>query len=34
MLNIINVKECGSAMDEDLNPKLKVKGSTPYSCNL
>jgi hypothetical protein len=21
-------------MDEDLNPKIKVKGSNPHSCNL
>jgi hypothetical protein len=29
MLNIINIKKCGSVMDEDLNPKVKVKGSSP-----
>jgi hypothetical protein len=26
VLNIINIKKCGSAMYEDLNPKMKVKG--------
>jgi len=30
VLNIINVKKCGSAMDEDLNPKMKVRGSSPH----
>jgi hypothetical protein len=29
VLNIISVKKCGSAMDEDLNPKMKVRGSSP-----
>jgi hypothetical protein len=24
VLNIINIKKCDSAMDEDLNPKMKV----------
>jgi hypothetical protein len=28
VLNIIGLKKCGSAMDEDLNPKVKVRGST------
>jgi hypothetical protein len=31
MLNIINIKKCGSARDENLNPKVKVKGSNLYS---
>jgi len=26
MLNIININKCGGAMDEDLNPKVKVRG--------
>ncbi len=34
VLNIINIKKCGSAMEEDLKPKMKVKGSIPHSCNL
>ncbi len=34
VLNIINVKICVNVMDEDLNPKVKVKGSNPHSCNL
>jgi hypothetical protein len=25
VLNIISIKKCGSAMDEDLNPKMKVR---------
>ncbi len=29
-----NIKKCGSAMDEDLNPKVEVKGSSPCPCNL
>jgi hypothetical protein len=28
VLNIINIKKCGSAMDEDLNPEMKVKDSS------
>jgi hypothetical protein len=34
VLNIINIKRCGSAMDEYLNPKMKVRGSNPHSYNL
>ncbi len=34
MLNIISIKKCGSAMDEDQNPKVKVRGSSPHSYNL
>jgi hypothetical protein len=34
MLNIINIKKCGSVMDEDLNPKMKMKSSNPHSYNL
>ncbi len=34
VLNIISIKKRGSAMDVDLNPKVKVKGSCPHSCNL
>ncbi len=34
MLNIINVKKCGNAIDENLNPKVKVMGLSPHSCNL
>jgi hypothetical protein len=30
VLNIINVRKCGSAMDEDLNPEMKVRGSSPH----
>jgi hypothetical protein len=26
VLNIINIKKCGRAMDEDWNPKVKVRG--------
>jgi len=26
VLNIIGIKKCGGAMDEDLNPKVKVRG--------
>ncbi len=26
VLNIISIKKCGSAMDENLNPKVKVGG--------
>jgi hypothetical protein len=33
VLNIIDIKKCGSAMDGDSNPKVKVKGSNPHSCN-
>jgi hypothetical protein len=25
VLNIINIKKCGNAMDEDLNPKVKLR---------
>jgi hypothetical protein len=28
------LKKFGNAMDEDLNPKVEVKGSSFYSCNL
>jgi hypothetical protein len=31
---MINVKKGGNAMDEDLNPKVKMKGSSPHYCNL
>jgi hypothetical protein len=34
VLNIIIIKKCGSAMDEDLNLKMKVKCSNIHSCNL
>jgi len=34
VLNIINIKKCGSVMDEDLKPKVKVKGSGPHFYNL
>jgi hypothetical protein len=34
MLNIINIKKCDSAMDEDLNPKVKMKGLSLHSCNV
>jgi hypothetical protein len=34
VLNIINIKKCGSAMEENLKPKMKVKGSNLHSCNL
>jgi hypothetical protein len=27
VLNVISLEKCGNAMDEDLNPKVKVKGS-------
>jgi len=32
--NVINIKECGSTMDEDLKCKVKVKGSSHRFCNL
>jgi hypothetical protein len=31
VLNIINIKKCGSAMDEALNPNVKVKGPNLHS---
>jgi hypothetical protein len=31
VLNIINIKKCGSAMDEDLNPNVKVRASNFHS---
>ncbi len=34
VLNIISIKICGSAMDEYLNPKMKVRGFKFSSCNL
>ncbi len=34
VLNIINIEKCGSVMDEDLYPKVKVRGSNPHSYNL
>jgi hypothetical protein len=34
MFNGFNIKKIGNAMDEDLNPKVEVKGSSPCSCNL
>jgi hypothetical protein len=34
VLRTINIKKCGSAMDEDLNPKVKVRGSNPHFSNL
>jgi len=34
MFNKCNIKKCGSTIDEDLNPKVKEKGSSPYSYNL
>jgi len=34
MLNIISKIKCGSVMDEDLNPKVKVKSSSPHFYNL
>jgi hypothetical protein len=33
MLNINNINKSGNVMDEDLNPKVKVRGSNPHSCN-
>jgi hypothetical protein len=30
----LNIKKCDSAMDEDLNPNVKVRGSSFYSYNL
>jgi hypothetical protein len=29
MLNLIIITKCGSAMDEDLNPKVNVRASNP-----
>jgi hypothetical protein len=29
VLNIIIIKKCASAMDEDLNPEEKARGSSP-----
>jgi hypothetical protein len=34
MLSIINIKKCGSAMNEDFNFKVKVRGSNIHSYNL
>ncbi len=34
VLNIIGIKKCDNAMDEDLNPKVKVNGSNPHAYNL
>jgi hypothetical protein len=34
MLSIICINKCGSAMDEDLSPKMKARGSNPHSYNL
>jgi len=34
VLNIIGIKKCDSAMDEDLNPKVKVRDSSLHSHNL
>jgi len=31
VFNIINIKKCDSGMDEDLNPNVKAKGSSPHS---
>jgi len=34
MSNGFIIKFFGNAMDEDLNPKMEVKGSSLWSCNL
>jgi hypothetical protein len=34
VLNIINIKKFDGAMDENFNPKVKVRGSSPHPCNL
>jgi len=34
VLNIISIKKCGGAMDKDLKPKVKVRGSSPHFYNL
>jgi hypothetical protein len=34
VLNIVNIKIFGSAMDENLNLKVKVRGSRLHSYNL
>jgi len=34
MFNKLNIKKCGSAMDEDLKPKANMRGSSICSCNL
>jgi hypothetical protein len=34
VLNIITIKKCGSAMDEELNPKMKVRSLSCYLYNL
>jgi hypothetical protein len=34
LLCVLNIKKCDSAMDEDLNPKVKVRGSSLHFCNL
>jgi hypothetical protein len=34
VLNIISINKCASAMDEDLNSKVTVKGSNLHSYNL
>jgi hypothetical protein len=34
MFNRLSIIKCDSAMDEDLNPKMEVRGSNPCSYNL
>jgi hypothetical protein len=34
VLNLFGIKKSGSAMDENLNSKVKVRGSSPHSYNL
>jgi hypothetical protein len=34
MFNGFNINFFGNAMDENLNPKVEVKGSSPCSCRL
>jgi hypothetical protein len=34
LFNKLIIKKYGSAMDEDLNPKVEVRSSSPCSCNL
>jgi len=34
LFNRLNIKKYGSAMDEDLNPKVEVRGSSPCFYNV
>jgi hypothetical protein len=34
MFNGFSINFFGNVMDENLNPKVEVKGSSPRSCNL